>query len=66
MSWEKVLQLLVVNRLVKPGSEFRLQRHWFVTSAMDELLQTGFAAAEKDRLYRYLDRLLEHKQELFV
>jgi hypothetical protein len=66
VSWEKVLQLLVVNRLLEPGSEFRLHRHWFVTSAMDELLQTGFAAAEKDRLYRCLDRLLEHKQELFV
>ena len=32
---------------------------------MDELLQTGFAVADKDRLYRCLDRLLEHKQELF-
>jgi transposase len=66
VSWEKVLQLLVVNRLLDPGSEFRLHRQWFVTSAMDELLQTDFAVAEKDRLYRCLDRLLEHKQELFV
>jgi transposase len=30
------------------------------------LLQTDFAVAEKDRLYRCLDRLLAHKQELFV
>ena len=66
VSWEKVLQLLVVNRLLDPGSEFRLHRQWFVTSAMDELLQTDFGVAEKDRLYRCLDRLLEHKQELFV
>jgi hypothetical protein len=66
VSWEKVLQLLVVNRLLDPGSEFRVHRQWFVTSAMDELLQTDFAVAEKDRLYRCLDRLLAHKQELFV
>lgn len=33
---------------------------------MDELLQTDFVVAEKDRLYRCLDRILEHKQELFV
>lgn len=66
VSWEKVLQLLVVNRLLDPGSEFRVHRQWFVTSAMDELLQTGFAVAEKDRLYRCLDRVLAHKQELFV
>jgi transposase len=66
VNWEKVLQLLVVNRLLDPGSEFRVHRQWFVTSAMDELLQTDFAVAEKDRLYRCLDRLLEHKEELFV
>lgn len=66
ISWEKVLQLLVVNRLIEPGSEFRLHRHWFLTSAMDELLNADFIVAEKDRLYRCLDRILEHKQDLFV
>ena len=29
VSWEKVLRLLVVNRLLEPGSEFRVHRHWF-------------------------------------
>ena len=66
VSWEKVLRLLVVNRLLDPGSEFRVHRQWFVDSAMDELLQTDFVVAEKDRLYRCLDRVLEHKRELFV
>lgn len=66
VSWEKVLQLLVVNRLLDPGSEFRVHRQWFDQSAMDELLETDFAVAEKDRLYRCLDRILEHKRELFV
>ena len=66
VSWEKVLRLLVVNRLLDPGSEFRVHRQWFLDSAMDELLEADFAVAEKDRLYRCLDRVLEHKQELFV
>jgi transposase len=66
VSWEKVLCLLVVNRLLAPGSEYRVHRQWFVDSAMDELLETDFAVAEKDRLYRCLDRVLEHKGELFV
>jgi len=66
VSWEKVLQLEVVNCLLDPGSEFRLHRQWFVDSAMDELLETDFAVAGKDRLYRCLDRVLPHKQELFV
>jgi len=64
--WEKVLRLLVVNRLLDPGSEFRLHRQWFVGSALDELLEADFAVAEKDRLYRCLDRVLEYKQELFI
>jgi len=64
--WEKVLRLLVVNRLIDPGSEFRLHRQWFDHSAMAELLEVDFAVAEKDRLYRCLDRILPHKQELFV
>ena len=66
VAWEKVLRLLVVNRLLDPGSEFRVHRQWYQTTAMDALLGTDFAVAEKDRLYRCLDRLLEHKQELFL
>ena len=65
VSWAKVLQLLVVNRLIDPGSEFRVHRQWFDQSAMAELLETDFAVAEKDRLYRCLDRILEHKTALF-
>src|ERR1700690_1741184 len=66
VAWPQVLELLVVNRLIEPGSEFRLHRHWFDHSAMDVLLGRDFAAAEKDRLYRCLDRVLKHKQDLFV
>jgi transposase len=64
--WEKVLRLLVVSRLIDPGSEFRVHRQWFDQSAMGELLETDFAVAEKDRLYRCLDRIVEHKQALFT
>ena len=60
-----MLELLVVSRLVWPGSEFRLHRQGFDQSAMGDLLGTGFAVAEKDRLYRCLDRILKHKAALF-
>ena len=66
VNWEKVLRLLVVNRLLEPGSEFHLHRHWFVESAMDVLLEADFTVAGKDRLYRCLDRIVAHKQDLFV
>jgi hypothetical protein len=64
--WAQVLELLVVNRLIDPGSEFRLHRQWFEQSAMDQLLGVDFVVAAKDRLYRCLDRLLPHRQELFT
>ena len=63
--WAKVLELLVVSRLVAPGSEFRLHRQGFDQSALGDLLGTGFAVAEKDRLYRCLDRIGEHQTALF-
>src|ERR1700690_1903031 len=66
VAWAQVLELLVVNRLIDPGSEFRLHRQWFDQSAMDVLLGQDFQVAEKDRLYRCLDQVLEHKQDLFV
>jgi transposase len=66
VSWEKVLQLQVMNCLLDPGSDYRLHRQWYVDTAMDALLETDFTVAAKDRLYRCLDRVLPHKQELFV
>jgi transposase len=66
VAWAQVLELLVVNRLIDPGSEFRVHRQWFDQSAMDVLLGQDFQVAEKDRLYRCLDRVLPHKQDLFV
>lgn len=62
--WRKVLQLLVINRLCAPGSEFAVHRQWFDRSAMDELLEADFAVAAKDRLYRCLDHIVPHKDAL--
>jgi transposase len=63
--WLKVLKTLVAYRLIDPGSEWRLHREWFDASAMADLLDSDFALAEKNTLYRCLDRLVEHKDELF-
>ena len=45
VSWPQVLELLVVNRLIDPGSEFRVHRQWFDQSAMDVLPGVDFAVA---------------------
>ena len=52
-------------RLIDPGSEWRLHRHWYDHSAMGDLLGEDFAIAHSHTLYRCLDRLVVHKRELF-
>jgi transposase len=63
--WQHVLQTLVIYCWIDPGSEWRLHRQWFHDSAMADLLEEDFALAEKDTLYRCLDKILEHRTELF-
>jgi len=63
--WLKVLKTLVAYRLIDPGSEWRLHRQWFDASAMADLLDADFALAEKNTLYRCLDKLVAHKDEQF-
>ena len=63
--WLHVLIALVVYRLIDPASEWRLHRHWYEHSALGDLLGEDFSLAAKDNLYRCLDRLLEHRAELF-
>jgi transposase len=62
--WDKVLAVLAVNRLLAPRSELFVHEKWFPQSAMDVLLDTDARVADKDRLYRCLDRLLAHKPAL--
>jgi transposase len=62
--WAKVVELLVVNRLCDPRSELFIHEKWFPQTAMDLLLDCGAAVAEKDRLYRSLDRMVAHKDAL--
>ena len=62
--WAKVVELLVVNRLCDPRSELFIHEKWFPQTAMDLLLDSNPAVAEKDRLYRALDRMVAHKEAL--
>ena len=62
--WEKVAELLSVNRLCDPGSELSVHEKWHPKTGMNLLLDCDDAVAEKDRLYRCLDRLLAHKGAL--
>ena len=64
-SWLNMLKALVCYRLIDPGSEFRFHREWYVRSAIGDLLGEDYSLAQKDKAYRCLDFLLEHRDELF-
>jgi len=64
--WDWVLQVLVTYRLLDPGSEWHLYRHWFEHSAMADLLGADGELAEIHKLYECHERLLEHQRELFT
>ena len=63
--WDQILQVLVVYRLIAPGSEWKLHRDWFGKSAMADLLEADFGLAEAHKLYACHDLLLRHKADLF-
>lgn len=63
--WLNVFKTLVAYRLIDPGSEWRLHRLWYEQSAMSDLLSEDFGLAQKDKLYRCLDKLIEYKNDLF-
>jgi hypothetical protein len=63
--WLNVFKTLVCYRLIDPGSEWHLHRHWYEHSAMADLLGEDFGLVQIDKLYRCLDKLLVHKPGLF-
>jgi len=62
--WDLVLLILVVYRLLSPGSEWRLHREWYGRSALSDLLEMD-AVLDEHALYACHDLLLEHKAALF-
>jgi hypothetical protein len=65
-SWLNVLKTLSCYRLIDPGSEWRLHRQWWDASAIGDLLGEDARLAESHKLYRCLDKLVEHKEALFT
>jgi len=63
--WDQVLFVLVAYRLLSPGSEWRLHRHWFEHSALRDLLGADDGLADIHTLYACHDRLVEHKSAVF-
>lgn len=56
--------LLIVGRLVHPGSERELSRYAKEQSGLDELLQTDFSHLSQNALYRASDLLMDNKESM--
>src|SRR5260221_10482858 len=64
IAWPKMAAVLVAARLCEPSSELHIAEDWYRRTALSDLLQLDGDLVNKDRLYRALDLLLEHKVEL--
>ena len=62
--WLDVLKVQVCYRLIDPGSDWRLHRHWYAHSALRDLLGTD-RVLTSDTLHRCLDKLVVHKRAFF-
>jgi transposase len=62
--WAKVALVLVICRLCHPSSELHISEHFFEQTALADLLGIPSNRINEDRLYRALDKILPHKEEL--
>ena len=64
IGWDVMSLVLVILRLLEPSSELRIAEHLFERTALDALLGIDAAKINDDRLYRALDKLIPHKNDL--
>ena len=62
--WSIMAAVLVLARFCAPSSELQIAESWYEKTALDDFLGVGGDKVREDRLYRALDALLPHKDEL--
>ena len=66
IGWWSMALVLVICRLCNPSSELHIAEHFYRHSALPQLLGVPAAKVQHTRLYRALDQLLPHKEQLEV
>jgi len=64
--WSMMATILVLCRLCQPSSELHIAEHYYRQTAMADLLGVPVDQVNDDRLYRALDQLLPHKEQLEI
>ena len=62
--WSVMASILVLARFCAPSSELQIAEVWYEKTALDDLLAVPSDKINDDRLYRALDALLPHKDDL--
>lgn len=62
--WSMMVCILVLARFCAPSSELQIAESWYDKTALEDLLGVACEKVNDDRLYRALDALLPHKDEL--
>lgn len=62
--WHLMVSILVLARFCSPSSELQIAESWYDKTALDDFLGVPGTKINDDRLYRALDVLLPHKDEL--
>lgn len=64
--WASSALILAIARLLEPASELHTAEQWYPKTALPELLGVPAERVDDNRLYRTLDELLPHKEQLQV
>lgn len=63
-SWARMGAILTLARLCEPSSELHVAEDWYRRTALQDLLEISPEKVNEQRLYRALDRILDHKEAL--
>jgi transposase len=66
VGWDVSSLILMIARLLEPSSELFTAEQWYSRTALPDLLGVPENQIDDNRLYRTLDRLLPHKEQLEV
>ncbi|MDI6809914.1 MAG: IS1634 family transposase [Candidatus Eisenbacteria bacterium] len=64
ISWATLANVLVISRFCEPSSELHIAEQFYRKSALSDLLGIADEDIYDNRLYRALDKLLEHKDDI--
>jgi transposase len=64
IAWARLAEVLIVSRFCEPSSELHIAESFYRKSALSDLVGIPEDDVYVNRLYRALDKLLEHKDEI--